>query len=55
VRSDLQVPALLVYSSRYYLALAGAWNRRLEVIDEETLSRLTERVNQVRDRHVGES
>lgn len=39
IRTDILVPALLVYGTRYVLAVAGFWNAHFSLLDEDALSR----------------
>src|SRR5689334_17959727 len=42
IRSHYQVPTLLHFSTRYYLAVAGQWNNYFRLVPEERFSRLAD-------------
>ena len=50
LRSDLHVPVLLVFSSRYYLAVIEAWNHVFRRLDQKRFDELSARVNELRDK-----
>ena len=49
LRSDMHVPALLIFASRYYLSVADAWNRHFTRIDPAVYNRLLDSVVELRD------
>ena len=52
IHSDDFVPILLVYSSKYYLAAAEAWNRVHGSLDQNEFARMIKRVTSWRPRGV---
>jgi hypothetical protein len=53
LRSDLHVPVLLIFATRYYLAVADIWNRYFGVLDPSVLSAFVQRGVNMRDKPTG--